>query len=904
MISPVDLDTKSDPQISTNRSFPPTPPVLHRTEVLGTEVADRSGLSEDVSLGTSSRQKFKVLKKSRLQNKGISDLKVVFRFEGYLRVKSQVFENSKSPLCQKLFSDFVDLEGVTMVKINPLTRTCLVKYLPNILKEKTILALIENVTIEKETQSKPEDRLPAPKIASKGRAFKLSRSEKLLTEWEVLHSIPGRLRIRHSILDRNKFYCQHVEKILFGVSGVDKVHVNPITTSVLVIYDEKKVNRFQLLNILDTTLKNFKTKRKNKKDGPQTELALASASMALAGVSTLAVPALLPLNAALVFLTAGPSFKGACQVIFKEKRIGVDILDSIITMACLVTGQVFAGALMVWTLSIGRHILGKTTERSSRALSEVMGKQPTFAWLVKDGVEIQVSVDTLKSGDLIVVNTGDAIPVDGEIDSGEAMVDQHALTGESAPAEKKKGDKAFASTLVIAGMLYINVKEAGENTTAAKIKQIIERSANFKVKTQSVGEKLADKAVLPTLGLATVGFLIRGQSAGLAIINCDYGTGIRIAAPTALLSSLIVCARNGILIKNGRVLENLPQVDTFIFDKTGTLTHEVPEVREIICNDGLYKSEDILKFAAIAEQRFNHPIANAILKRAEELNLHLPKKEDTKYNIGFGIEVSSNGHRLKVGSRRYMERESIKISSTMEDRLHTIREKGGTVIYVAVNDVFAGALELESSHRAEAFGIIQGLRGRGVKKIALISGDHKAPTQALAEKLGIDEYYAEVLPADKLKYVKMFQRQGRKVAFVGDGINDSPALSKADVSISLRGASDIATDVADVVFMDGGLSKMMALYEISQNLKINVDRSYKLIVVPNTLCIFGAMFGVFGLAHSIIMNNIANLMATFHGTLPLKYVHKDQPMNMSQAAKEILITDKGNKKIELVQLNS
>lgn len=818
------------------------------------------------------------------QEMGIADangngVKAVFYFPGYLRMKSDVFKNSKSITCRDVFHGLVNVEGVRTVKINPITLTCLVKYEPRLVNEKDIVILVKNIKNRKQADLKIDRKnrlqLIPSRISAKTEEFRLSRCEKILSEWEIMHELPGRIRVRHHIFYRRMDYCRHLEKILVGVTGIDKATANSITTTIVVTFDSAKINKVQIIKILDLTVLAIKGKGK-RRDALQTELPIASLSMGLAGISTLLCPALLPVNAALVFLTARPSFKGAFDVVFKEKRIGVDILDSIITFACLATGQVFAGALMVWTLSIGKHILGKTTEQSGKALTEVIGKQPTFAWLVSDGSEVQVPVDTLKAGDLIVVNTGDAIPVDGEIDSGEAMVDQHALTGESAPAEKKKGDFAYAATVVLAGMLYIKVKEAGSNTTAAKIQSIIEKSATFKVKTQSMGEKMADKAVIPTLGLAAVGLATRGIGPALAIINCDYGTGIRLAAPTALLSSLIVCARNGILIKNGRILENLPEVDTFIFDKTGTLTHEMPEVKEIICNDGLYKQQDVLMFAAIAEQRFNHPIANAILKKASELNLHLPKRDDTKYNIGFGIEVASNGHRIKVGSRRYMERESIKIPSTMEKYFAEISEKGGSAVYVGVNDQFAGALELQSSHRAEAFDILQGLRKRGVKRIVLISGDHKAPTKALAEKLGIDQFHAEVLPADKLKYVKMFKREGSKVAFVGDGINDAPALSYADVSMSLRGASDIATDVADVVFMDGGLSKLTMLYDVSRNLKLNVDRSFKMIIIPNTICILGAMFGVMGLAHSLIMNNLANLAATLHGTLPLRQIKKEE----------------------------
>ncbi|MDO9540737.1 MAG: HAD-IC family P-type ATPase [Kiritimatiellia bacterium] len=330
------------------------------------------------------------------------------------------------------------------------------------------------------------------------------------------------------------------------------------------------------------------------------------------------------------------------------------------------------------------------------------------------------------------------------------------------------------------------------------------------------------------------------------------------------------------MVKKGSALEYLSQVKTFIFDKTGTLTHEVPEVREIICSNGKFSPHDVLFYAAIAEQKFTHPIAKAILKKAEEDNIRLEAKDNTKYNIGFGVEVKYNGNIIKVGSHRYMAKENINIPTSIHKKIEQIHRKGGSAVMVAVDDYFAGVIELESSHRAEAYDVIQGLRLRGVDDIVLISGDHEAPTKALAGKLGIDQYYSEILPADKQQYVQKFQSKGRPVAMVGDGINDAPALSEADISISLRGASGIAVDVADVVLMDGGLGKITSLYDISDNLRMNIRRSMALIAIPNSFCILGALGGFFGLTASLIMNNGANFLATLNGTLPLGMALNDE----------------------------
>ncbi|MBE3127076.1 MAG: heavy metal translocating P-type ATPase [Candidatus Atribacteria bacterium] len=815
------------------------------------------------------------LKMRRTDNRA-NGVKVLRSFEGYLRVKAKVFRNPKSPKGKKLLQRIFSLEGIEKVKINFFLSTCLINYNPYVLREASILAIMGKGYVEQ--RQDPKD-LPSPfDFTVLGRAIKeikFSRLGKLVSNWEIVHKIPGRVRLNHPLLYRSRLYCQHIEKLLFNTVGIEKYKSNSTTSTVLIIYDETKITLEQLLPMLEMTLNKARRKVRGK-DFLQPEFAIITASLGLAAVGTYAVPALLPFSMLLVYFTAMPSLKGALHCLFKERRIGVDILDSIITILCLLTGEVFAAALMVWCLGIGKTILDKTSDQSRKLLTEAFGKQPNFAWLFKDNQEIQVSIDSLRPEDIVVVNTGEQIPIDGQVHNGEAMVDQHSLTGESAPVEKRTGDLCYASTVILAGMLYISVKESGESTTASKIKKIIEQTANYKVKAQSVGEKIADQAVIPTLGLASLGYMTGGQGAALAIINCDFGTGIRVAAPTALLASLIVSAKNGILVKKGQVLEDLCGVKTFIFDKTGTLTHEVPEVKEIICNDGKFRPQDVLFYAAIAEQKFTHPIAKAILKKAEECNVKMEKRDDTKYDIGFGIKVTLNGNIIKVGSQRYMDRENIDIPTFIHKQLETIRIKGGSSVMVAVDNVLAGAIELESSHRAEAYDVIQGLRRRGVQDIALISGDHEAPTKMLAEKLGIDTVYSEVLPQDKLRYVKMFQGKGKKVAMVGDGINDAPALSRADVSISLRGASDIAVDVADVLFMDGNLNKINLLYDISNNLKKNVRRSFALIVIPNSICILGAMFGVMGLSHSLILNNGANFIATLNGALPLGKAFDDK----------------------------
>ncbi|MCK5720260.1 MAG: heavy metal translocating P-type ATPase, partial [Thiomargarita sp.] len=537
-------------------------------------------------------------------------------------------------------------------------------------------------------------------------------------------------------------------------------------------------------------------------------------------------------------------FKEAKTAIFKDKRVKVDILDAVVISLSVLFGQIAAAAFMVWILDLADMLLEKTRRKSRQYITDIFGEQSRFAWLLMDGQEIQIKVKDLQKDDIIVIGTGESVPVDGIVVEGEAMIDQQSLTGEAAPVDKHEKEKVFATTVIVSGKIKVRVLETGENTLASKIIQIINEASNYQVKLQSVGEKIADKMVIPTLWLGALGYATVGPNALLAIVNADYGTGIRVAAPIALLASLGVAAKNGILIKDSKVFEILKDIDVILFDKTGTLTSETPIVSRIVPANSIYQEEKILFYTATAEQKFSHPIANAILQKAREENIILPKYDDSKYYVGLGIEVDIHGDLIKVGSSRYMERENIIIPPLIEAALQETRERGQTGILTAVNNEIAGMIELKSSLRSEAVQVIANLKQEGIKEIVLISGDHEAPTKEFAQKLGINRYFAGVLPHEKANYVKLLQSEGKKVMMVGDGINDSAALSCADIGVSLKGASTIAVDVADVIFMDGSLRKFHYLFEITNIMQQNVRRSFYLIAVPNTLCIAGAFMGV------------------------------------------------------------
>ena len=703
-----------------------------------------------------------------------------------------------------------------------------------------------------------------------GARFATSGHGTIVTHWEIKHELPGRLRLKNPVIHRKAELCQAIERELMGVLGIDYFKTSPLTSTVLVQYDRKQLSKDQIIEILESALAH--AEHPVQKDKLDLHLPLCTASVPMAAVAQFAVPGLLPAAAVLFAYTSIPTFKAAREVLVEERRLGVDVLDAIVVVGCLGTMSIFPGTVLCWCLGFGRVLVKKTQDDSKKLLLNAFGKQPRYVWLYRDGAEVQISLDQLQPLDVIVVNTGEVVPVDGIIVQGMAMIDQHALTGESTPAEKGVGDRVFAATLMVAGKILVEVEKSGSETASAKISQILNDTAGYKLSSQHKGERLADKAVIPTLAVGAVGLAAMGPAGAVAVLNSDFGTGIRMAAPLAMLSSLALCANKGILVKDGRALELMNEVDTVLFDKTGTLTRERPEVGRIIASHG-FTPEQILQFAAAAERKFHHPIALAILHKAQELGLELPPTDDTQYKVGYGITVGVDGpHRPRRQQAIHGHWKASRSPRKSRRRSNNRTRKAIRWSWCRSTAGWAERSSCTPRSGPRCAQIVQGLRERGIKHIAIISGDHEAPTRKLAESLGMDRYFAQVLPADKADHVIALQKEGRKVCFVGDGINDSIALKQANVSISLRGASSIATDTAHIVFLEEGLSKLCDLRDISRDLDRNVRRSWRLILAPNIACIAGVFTLGFGIMASVVTNNVAALAALGNGMLPLRKI--------------------------------
>lgn len=766
--------------------------------------------------------------------------------------------------CAKLVAALFELPEVRSVEIAARTASADVTFDPRCTPAQFAANVGASIAARKGAGEPGKLNVLRPDARGRVQAFRYGST---VSSWRVVSELPGRIRVRNPRLFRRKQLCLDVERDLMTVLGVERFRVSALTGSVLVHYDANVIGKEQLLEFLEETLRHAEEHPRT--DRNRHELLLCTVAVALGAAAQFLAPALLVPAGALFVYCSIPSFVGAYETLFKERRLGVDVLDTVVVLMCVASLQIFAGAVMAWCLSFGRQLLVKAQEDSRRRLVNVFGKQPRSAYLYEDGVETLVPLDRIKAGDAIAVRTGDTIPVDGVVHEGAASVDQHVLTGESVPVEKEAGSAVFASTVVLGGRLVVHVERAGKATTTAKIGEILSDTAAFRLASQSKGEDLADKAVIPTLALAALGYSTIGLQGSTAIVNCDFGTGIRMAAPLALLTSLSVCANRGILVKDGRALEEMTSIDTVLFDKTGTLTQDRPTVHRVH-GFGAFGKQTILTFGAAAEQRLSHPIAAAIVDAFRALGKPLPAIDASSYAIGYGISVVVGENRVRVGSERFMRLEGIPMPKKAQGVAERAHDEGHSIVFVAVDGAVEGAIELAPALRPGVREMIAELRARGVRHVAIISGDHEKPTRKLATALGMDRYFAEVLPAEKARYVELLQAEGRKVCFVGDGINDSIALKRANVSVSLRGAASVATDTAQVVFMDESLSKLCDFMEISRRLDRNIKVSWQLILVPNALCIAGAFFFGFGVMASVLANNIAALAALANGLRPLR----------------------------------
>ncbi len=587
--------------------------------------------------------------------------------------------------------------------------------------------------------------------------------------------------------------------------------------------------------------------------------------------SLILYPPLILLHIPAYFYAGIPIYKKAYFDLVKEHKVTTITVDTVLEIGTMLYVPfnppiLVFGVVAFWTYNLANKIITQVKDGTRHQLTHLMGEEPQAVWVVRDGAEVEIPFEFVEIDDLLVINAGEMIPVDGVIDQGTATIDQHLLTGEAQPVEKGLGEPVFAATVVMAGSIVLRVQKTGAETAVAQVGQMLIETADFTSSVELRGKEISDKAALPTLLLGGIALPLLGPNGALSVLLSGIGYNMRILGPLSVLNYLQQTAHHGILIKDGRALEQIKQIDTVIFDKTGTLTLEMPQVGNLyVCHD--FDETTLLTYAAAAEFRQTHPIARAILQAATELNLPLPTIDEAAFEVGYGLKVTLDQQLIRVGSSRFMAMEKLIIPNSVADIAKQAHQQGYSLVYVAVDDQLAGAIELQPTIRPEARRVVDSLKQRGLK-LVIISGDHEGPTRALAQSLGIEDYFAETLPENKADLIAGLQEQGNIVCFVGDGINDSIALKKAHVSISLRGAATIATDTAQIILMDQTLNHLETLFTTADAFEKNMTTNFKTTVVPGIIIIGGAFAGLIGYATSIPIFIIGLGAGVYNAMLP------------------------------------
>ncbi|MGB0849045.1 MAG: heavy metal translocating P-type ATPase [Thiolinea sp.] len=500
---------------------------------------------------------------------------------------------------------------------------------------------------------------------------------------------------------------------------------------------------------------------------------------------------------------------------FKQHRHIANLLDTALMPTLIMLNQLLAASLVLTSISVSRRVLAKTYDRSRKSLSGILNTLPKKVWLLVDGVEVEVDYRHIKQGDVVVVNNTELVPVDGKVIKGEALIDQTMLTGEAVPAEKIVGDRVYAGTQVVSGRVFIELEKSGDQTHAGEVSSLILSAADRRTAVQERGEMVLEKSLPPLLALSGIVGISSGLSQALGVYFVCPGYSMRVLSPLALLQSLKESTDAGILVKDGRSLELLNGIDTVVFDKTGTLTDGELQVAQVISITDT-NSETILSLAASAESTQTHPIARAIVNKARSDSLDIAPLQDTEYTVARGIQAIVGQHEVVVGSTNFLSDEGYLVSPMIRTKMQELGAEGYVTILVGIDKVVSGIIALDQVVRPEAMHAISRIKQRGMQT-AIISGDAEAATQHMANKLNIDHYYAETLPGDKAQLIAKMQAEGRKICFIGDGINDAAALKQANVSMSIRGSSTIAVDTAQIVLVNANLALLNKLFEIADN---------------------------------------------------------------------------------------
>lgn len=552
-------------------------------------------------------------------------------------------------------------------------------------------------------------------------------------------------------------------------------------------------------------------------------------------------------------------WKGVCTL--AKCRIEVPVLDATAIGVSMLRGDFSTASSVMFLLGFGEILEDWTHKKSVDDLARSMSLNVSKVWLITEDSEVQVGTDEIKPGDRVRIHMGTVIPFDGIVTEGEAMVNEASLTGESMPVAKHESSYVYAGTVMEEGELTIRVKETSGSTKFEKIVTMIEETEKLKSAVESKAEHLADRLVPYTLaGTALTYALTRNVTQALSILMVDFSCALKLAMPISVLAAIREANAHHITVKGGKFLEAVAEADTIVFDKTGTLTKAQPTVVDVVSFNGDSK-ENLLRLAACMEEHFPHSMAKAVMDAAKERGLtHEEMHSKVEYIVAHGISTTVDGRKAIIGSHHFVfEDEKCTIPVGKEELFRNLPEEYSH-LYLGIEGKLAAVICIEDPLRPEAPEVVKALRKAGFTQIVMMTGDSDRTAKAIAARVGVDKYYSEVLPEDKAKFVEEAKAQGRKVLMVGDGINDSPALSAADVGIAISDGAELAREIADITIGADDLSVMVTLKEISNGLMDKIHKNYRRIVGINGSLIALGVTGVIQPTMSALLHNTSTLL--------------------------------------------
>ncbi|WP_423405516.1 heavy metal translocating P-type ATPase [Faecalibacterium prausnitzii] len=543
-----------------------------------------------------------------------------------------------------------------------------------------------------------------------------------------------------------------------------------------------------------------------------------------------------------------------------HRRLEVEVLDALSIGVSLLRGDFGTAGSVMFLLNLGSLLEEWTRKKSLDDLARSMALNVDKVWVRSQGTEVLVPLTKVRSGDEVVVRSGNMIPLDGTVLEGEAMVNQAALTGEAMPVRKAEGSTLYAGTVVEEGECVFIAKAEGGSNRYDKIVAMIEESEKLKSSTENRALVLADKLVPWCLGATVVTYLLtRNATRAISCLMVDFSCALKLSMPLAVLSAMRECGSYHITVKGGKYLEALSKADTIVFDKTGTLTRATPQVVEVVPFSGCNERE-VLQLAACLEEHFPHSMANAVVRAAKERGIsHEEMHSEVEYIVAHGIASRVGGERVVIGSHHFVFEDEKCTIPTAEQQKFDALKPAYSHLYMAASGQLVGVICISDPLRPEAAAVLNGLRALGIRNTVMMTGDSERTAAAIAKQVGVDRFFAEVLPEDKANFVQQAKAEGHTVVMIGDGINDSPALSAADIGIAINSGAAIAREIADVTIKADSLEELVALKAIANALQHRVSSNYRFVLTFNSALIALGALGILQPASSAMLHNLSTI---------------------------------------------